>query len=406
MIDGARTGLRILTKRNMQSIKLCVLLCILNMVLSIFSAGAETNVELSAHINPVTNGGILALQCQIQNMQDGYRVVILRRPMQGVPEQLTMGDTIVTSTASSRIFLSIRTFPGGSKVYFMTMVDVSLIDESEYLCTVSTFSDFGEFKAIARDSVTIQVYSFPVANSPMCTSNVAKSLHEGKSTIELSCSSEQGHPTVELTWFRRGYSDQLISPSVIQNDQVVSHVEFTASHVDQNAVFVCEMTSNGFPDYKRTCEVGPVKIIQETTSTSLITTSPNVIGIVGDSNIDKDTLLPGDCNNECDSSSSTVFYLTVSTAAASLLCVIFFITTVIMCCKYNNKSNVMRERHEQIPTPPIRVADPNYRSLQRRTNNELVYMTLEDPNNPEGKVLLPKEVFDEFYNRTLTLQKK
>ena len=404
MISEAKYRIGIITKHNMKSV--CVLLCIFYIVLLFCSVGAETNVELSASINPVTNGGILVLQCQIQNMQDGYRVMIMRRTMQSVLEQLTMDQVILPSTVSSRIFLSIRIFSGGSKVYFMTVVDVSTSDQGEYLCTVSTLSDLGEFKAIARDSATIQVYSFPEGNNPYCISNIANNLYEGKTTIELSCSSEQGHPTVELNWFRRGSSDQVISPSVIQNDQVVSQVEFTASRVDQNAVFVCEMISEGFPDYKRTCEVGPVKIIQETGSTSLITTSPTVIGVEADSKIEQDTLLLGDCNNECHSSSSMVFYLTVSTAAASLLCVIFFITTVIMCCKYHNKSNEARQRHEHIPTPPIRVADPNYRSLQRRTDNELVYMTLEDPNNPEGRVLLPKEVFDEFYNRTLTLQKK
>ena len=50
--------------------------------------------------------------------------------------------------------------------------------------------------------------------------------------------------------------------------------------------------------------------------------------------------------------------------------------------------------------------EPVYVSLQRRRNNDRnsMYMTLEDPNNPESKIVMPKEVFDEFYN-TLTIKK-
>ena len=68
-----------------------------------------------------------------------------------------------------------------------------------------------------------------------------------------------------------------------------------------------------------------------------------------------------------------------------------------MCFKHHSLSSNIRRR--SVPTPPSLATDPVYVSLQRRNTNERVYMTLEDPNNPDGKVLLPKEVFDEFYNR-------
>ena len=83
--------------------------------------------------------------------------------------------------------------------------------------------------------------------------------------------------------------------------------------------------------------------------------------------------------------------------------VVFLITTIVMCCKYHDISaQVNRDRSQYTHS---RELDPVYVSLQRRREQEQVYMTLEDPNNPEGKVLLPKEVFDQFYNRTLTLRK-
>ena len=62
-----------------------------------------------------------------------------------------------------------------------------------------------------------------------------------------------------------------------------------------------------------------------------------------------------------------------------------------MCCKYCSISPASSRRQSYIT--PTSVVDPVYFSLQRPRENDRVYMTLEDPNNPEGKVLLPKEVF-------------
>ena len=125
---------------------------------------------------------------------------------------------------------------------------------------------------------------------------------------------------------------------------------------------------------------------------------------------EQNTLLENDCeNNNREYRSSTVFYLTISTTAAGLLCLIFMTTTTIMCCKYYFKSSALgRQQHyyDYNPSPHSLASNPVDVSLPRRQNtDEPVYMTLEDPNNPEGRVLLPKEVFDEFYNRTLSLRK-
>ena len=121
------------------------------------------------------------------------------------------------------------------------------------------------------------------------------------------------------------------------------------------------------------------------------------------------TFLEDDCeNNNYENTSSTVFYLTISTIAASLLCLIFMTTTTIMCCKYYIKSNELRQQqhyYDSTPGSPSHASSPFNVSMSRRKTDEPVYMTLEDPNSPEGRVLLPKEVFDEFYNRTLSLRR-
>ena len=164
-----------------------------------------------------------------------------------------------------------------------------------------------------------------------------------------------------------------------------------------------EMTSSNFPDRVRSCEIGPISAQLSSHAVNrdscLTTTWDEIIRV-------ESAEPKGDCMNTCTSFSSTmVFYLTVSTAAEILLAFIFFITTIFMCCKHHYVSSNVGRSQRYVTTPPSQVSDPVYVSLSRRNTNERVYMTLEDPNNPEGKVLLPKEVFDEFYNRTLTLRK-
>ena len=40
---------------------------------------------------------------------------------------------------------------------------------------------------------------------------------------------------------------------------------------------------------------------------------------------------------------------------------------------------------------------PEKRSVYREPDRSSTYMSVEDPNNPGNKVLMPKEVFEDFY---------
>ena len=112
----------------------------------------------------------------------------------------------------------------------------------------------------------------------------------------------------------------------------------------------------------------------------------------------------------------------MATVGASVLCVVFLITTIIMCYKYNNKSNEIRNAQSSNiacsdGSEPVYVSlqrcleperslygEPERRSVYREPDRSSTYMSVEDPNNPGNKVLMPKEVFEEFYN-SLTLKK-
>ena len=361
-------------------------------------AEGETTVEVTTPINPVTLGGILAVQCQIWNIQSGDTVAIARK-FDGGSEQISSGSSIrESSSVKDRVYLAERTFTDGSMVYFLTMLDVISSDSGEYSCSVINF-DGTLPTVLGHDSIDVEILTFPDKSQPSCTGNPPNLMLTKENTLELTCSSYKTVPIVDLKWRSLLTYEYLQSSDLSVGDSVVSQHYVRTNMAHNGAIFRCEMTSPGFPDRIRSCEIGPISVESplNTVALSLTTRTPKDV-------IRLETTKPiGDCLNTCTSSSEEIFYLTISTGATCLLAIIFFLTTITMCCKYHNVSSNVRPR--SVPSPPSLASDPVYVSLQRRNTNERVYMTLEDPNNPEGKVLLPKEVFDEFYNRTLSLKK-
>ena len=378
---------------------LVLLLALLQMHLH--SANCVTNMEITTPIDSISVGGILAVQCQIWNIQDGDTVAIART-FQGGSEQISYGSSILESLVKDRAHLAIRTFPDGSSVYFLTMLNVLTSDSGEYSCTLSRMSG-ARLTEIAYDSTHVQIYSFPDKSQPVCSKNPSNTVLMEGDMLELSCTAHKTIPIGDLKWRLLSTYEYLESSDSPKREDVVSIAHVTLKMVHHDAIFRCELTSPGFPDRMQSCDIGPISV-KSSISTfdhgfSLTTAKPKEVILLDDARP------TGECLNICSSSSDTIFYLTVSTAATSLLTIVFIITTCIMCFKHHSMSSNVRLRQRQAPSPPSLASDPVYVSLQRQNTNERVYMTLEDPNNPEGKVLLPKEVFDEFYNRTLTLRK-
>ena len=386
-----------------RNVYLVLLVNIFNMHLEF--ATAETTVDVSTPINSVAVGGILVVQCQIWNIQNGDTVAIARTSEEG-SEQISNSESITKSSVENRVYLSIRTFPDGSSVYFLTLLDASLEDTGNYVCSVTRISGLLP-SVISHDSIDVQIYSYPDKSQPYCSGSPPSLMLLEGNTLELTCNTYKTVPTVVLKWRSLSTYQYLQAPNLFQGDTVVSRLYITIGKVHHGAIFRCEMTSPGFPDRMQSCEIGPfsVQFSSNAADSGASLTTQTSKEIIKADIVNPITTL-GDCQNVC-TSFNAVFYLTVSTAATSLLAFIFFITTIGVCCKYHNNVSFDARRNQRynVPTPPSQVSDPVYVSLSRRNTNERVYMTLEDPNNPEGKVLLPKEVFDEFYNRTLTLRK-
>ena len=315
--------------------------------------------------------------------------------------------------------------PGRLIVYFMTIVDISVLDQGEYLCQVYTLSGRNYIK-VAEGFTNVEVYFLPDSVYPQCQSTpaVTENMNENVE-VDLKCISSIGTPTVALRWIHN-FNQEISSGSVTQDDTVSSEITIRTSAALDDTVYICEMRSPGFPDIVRTCRVGPI-----TMKKSIRTGNTGIMKAIVPTQVTKHkTWVSTDCNNECSENNEyTIVYLSMATVGASVLCVVFLITTITMCYKYNKKSSEIgntRRRNITISDG----SEPVYVSLQRRPepdrsslysaperrslykepelyrepDRRSLYMSVEDPNNPGSKVLMPKEVFEEFYN-SLTLKK-
>ena len=85
------------------------------------------------------------------------------------------------------------------------------------------------------------------------------------------------------------------------------------------------MTSPGFPDFKRTCEIGPVIIKTEKTTVKTTVIQPK-IEVVPPKIHNQKTLTSNGCARECPDDKYTILYLTMATVGAVMLTMVFLIT--------------------------------------------------------------------------------
>ena len=394
-----------------------VVLCVFLTVAPFLHKTVATTVEVTVPVYPVTVGGVLAIQCEIQDIEKNHKMKMFR-VINGQIEELTTDLRYISDVLGQRYFVTKRTTPGRKMVYFMTIVDMSTLDAGEYLCRVYAASG-RDFIQVAEGSIDVEIYFLPNNIYPQCQSAPAVTNDMDENVqLRATCISAEGAPAVELRWIDNlnqevSYQDKNV------DDTVTSEINLRTSMLLDGTIFTCEMRSPGFPDIVRTCQVGPITIKKSSRTGNTGIMKPKVPTQV----TKHKTLISTDCDNECSESNEyTIAYLSMATVGASVLCVVFLITTIIMCYKYNNKSNEIRNAQGakiacSDGSEPVYVSlqrrleperslygEPERRSVYREPDRSSTYMSVEDPNNPGNKVLMPKEVFEEFYN-SLTLKK-
>ena len=269
------------------------------------------------------------------------------------------------------------------------------------------YSVHGGLTELARDSIQLTVYSFPSKPHPECTSVPnRKSLNVGES-LRLICSSEKSHPLVELKWSDSTSSGYFASHNISSENNVACQVTITAERLHHGTMFICTMRSPGFPEKERSCSVGPIKITGNINQNEAVVPT-RTVGSINHvkSDVVNDAILSETCNVECpEEDTNVIVCLAAGTMGATILMFTFLITTIILCCKYCKISGEVRAEQRSVPYDDG--SEPVYVSLQRRPepDRSSMYMSVEDPNNPGNKVLMPRELVEEFY-RSLSLKRK
>ena len=373
-------------------------------LLSSLTPTLSSRVQVTSPAQPITTGGVLAIQCEIWDVLDEYIVKIFRVTAHDTDE-ITTDDSYINSWLGQRVFLSIRAMPGGRRVHFMTITDVSLQDKGEYLCTINSNSR-GKYEIVAEDAVNVDVYFMPDSTYPSCHSKPVSTTSLSENTeLKLVCSSKNAIPYISLVWSSTNTNAPLSHRNIIEGNLISSEINLFTKEIHDGMVFTCTLSSSGFPDVERSCHIGPINGRKtQDGGSSIALPKPTTISIT------HDTVVPADCSKDCPMN-STILYLSISMVVASILWVVFLTTTIMMCCKYKDISTMSTQARESrhLPVPVDDGTEPVYVSLQTRQDYDRnsvcsTYMTLDDPNNPGNKVIMPKEVFDEFY-RTLTLKR-
>ena len=391
----------------MASVSIIVVLitCMSACIDSTHAQRTDTEVEANLLFKPVTVGGLMSFQCQIWNMKEGYFVDIVRF-YDGQIEKITSDKTYQVSSLQHRVFLANRVFSDRTHVYVLTLVEFAYGDQGEYSCRVEQLSREGT-RTIATGNINIEIHSFPNGIYPICNSEpeLPITLYVGNRLV-LSCASEKGVPTAELTWSCTHPSVRILSRNTSTDEMVSSEVTLVSDLSFHGVVFTCRLSSPEFPNRERLCHIGPITIH----GIGNVDIAQPVIPDAGRNHIvNQNTHGSSGCSSVCSSEDEyIVLYLTISTIGASVLCLLFLTTTIIFCHKYHSIS-LEATTPTRSTVPYSDGNDPVYVSLQRRQENDRnsicsTYMTVEDPNNPGSKVLMPQEVYEEFY-RTLTIKR-
>ena len=342
---------------------------------------AKATVSATAPIEHVDEGGILSVHCEVDNLEQGQSVMVVRQHSDGAIKPLSLKD-VVQTTEDDRVFLAVRQLPGNTFVYFLSIIDITKEDAAEYTCRIMS-SDLAS--VAVENSVNINVNYIPDETNPHCSNSLNSDniiVNEGD-MISFTCSSERGNPTISLHWTRN--NKELKSNSEDSSLTVQSVLEFKATRFDDGSIFVCLLRSKAFPGHESTCHVGPIKVLFDSEGESVIDIDGPILEDADDLHevttavsTRRPIVVAAEkvhCEDVCSLSSGPAFYWIVATITAGCLAVLFLIIGIVLLLRYCRMSSSMDEHSFQTRQEDF------YEKLQYgNRREEMVYMSLGNSN--------------------------
>lgn len=315
---------------------------------------ADLKITLTAPINPVEAGNMLSIHCQVVGLSFTRHTLELARNVTGVDDRISFDNTMMEET-DERFFLASRRLQ--NQVYFLSIIDITREDEGVYHCVVREKSSLRELQ---RKSVTVLFKYFPADIYPKCSPESEMSggltVYAGRS-IQLNCTSELANPHVTIEWTR---ADQVINDNIErheENGNVVLTLTLRPTMDEDNAIYVCQITSNAFPETSSTCHVGPLKVIRDPSAPVTrpppkdntvplnrviphpgTTASPNDVKHGGGP-----TYITTECSEVCD---ENILYWIIATIIAGTLAVVFCIIGIVIFVRYRRRRKEETKKKE------------------------------------------------------------
>ena len=354
----------------------------------------ETEIIATAPVNPVEEGSILSIHCEVRNLEENYKVVLYTR-VNGKTISLSYGE-IVTDEVDERVFLAVRQQLDGSTVYFMSIMDVRREEGGEYFCTVMDVADLTRTR-VPYSSISMDVTYFPSDVDPVCSPKEPPIVNIGD-IVTLNCSSAKASPTVEIGWTRTSDNAPLSSTQNDGGNRVYSEYRFKVKASDHKAVYLCGITSQSYPSRKQTCHVGPIVVSGVT---------DDVIESPPPKHTEQDILIPSqpdrphqpkhndpiinptsDCNDICVSSETSLLFWVIATCVAGILAFVFLIVGVFLFIKFNRLPEDLNATYISASHPQH--IEKVYDELEtRRLEHQTMYMSLDKARKAELQAVYP-----------------
>ncbi len=341
----------------------------------------EPQIRVTAPVNPVDEGSIFSIHCQVWNLEEDQEITLLK-VKDGRPERLTLHGTIMTT--DDRMFLAVRQLNDGSTVYFLSVIDAQKLDDSEYTCKV--LDTAGAVANLPEDSVSVHLNYYPESD-PVCAYSDPLVVTEG-TLVSFNCSSPIASPEVDIRWTRSAQGRVLPSTDIIHGDRKFSVLSYRTKLSDNNAIFLCEVSSLAFPDKTKSCHVGPLLITRKSGTPArnpdIQTDDPILPGNKDNDILFQPTLIDerpptkaDDCTKVCLSTKSDESKWILATIFTGCGAFVFLIVGLGLFVKYlNTRSPYTRPRYIATPKP---ATDGIYSELEckQAVADAKMYMTLQ-----------------------------
>ncbi|XP_071944687.1 uncharacterized protein [Antedon mediterranea] len=168
--------------------------------------------------------------------------------------KITEGEELLDTSGLAKERISVDIIRTGVYVYTLFISRVVYEDSGSYSCVV--FQN-GE-QVLESDYAVVTVFQLPSPEYPICTRMSRPVITEEE--ITFKCEGEAINPPIDLSWSIIGSKLAINDKSYVDSERTFATYSLTASPNNNNAVYVCSLTTPANRSIVRSCSIGPLNV--------------------------------------------------------------------------------------------------------------------------------------------------